>query len=92
MATLRRRYIAPVSRDAALLLTMIVVGALWVAVHPWLWWRVVRHAGLSPAWRILATLLPPLTPAAALLKPDLRRLAALWIFAALLYLLLWSQQ
>jgi hypothetical protein len=75
--------------DTALLLSLIVSGAVWAVVHVALWLRVLHASNLPPALRWLAWL-PPLTPVAGFLC-GARGWAWLWCIVAVAYLVLRSQ-
>jgi hypothetical protein len=72
-----------VSRDAAVLLAIIVAGAAVLVVHAALLLRVLTRKKLGPWWRALA-LVPVVTPVAGWRAGE-RRLCGLWAGCAVLY-------
>jgi hypothetical protein len=79
------------TRDIAVLLGLIVVGASWLIVHVLLMTRVARSRVLPTRVRLLA-LLPPLTPLLGW-AAGARALTLAWAAHGLLYCLLrtWSE-
>jgi hypothetical protein len=71
------------TRDLALLLALIGVGALFLLVHLALLARTVRAKKLPRAWRLLA-LIPPATPIAGW-RAGARVLAVAWGVVAATY-------
>ncbi|MDD9938883.1 MAG: hypothetical protein OXT09_35165 [Myxococcales bacterium] len=76
------------SRDAAVLLGLVIVGAAWLVSHLHLAVRVVRAAKLRPWLRVLS-FVPPLTPVLGFMS-GLRLLGGLWLLLALVYIVLRS--
>jgi hypothetical protein len=77
-----------VTRDAALLLSLVVVGASFLLVHLGLAVRAARCVTLAPALRVLSWL-PPVTPVAGWLA-GARALTLAWLAHGLVYSLLRS--
>jgi hypothetical protein len=75
------------SRDAAVLLAMVLVGAAWLLLHLVLFARIVRARRVAVWLRPLA-LLPPLTPVAGFMSA-LWLSSSLWILLCAAYLVLW---
>jgi len=76
------------TRDAAMLLALVCVAALWLVIHGRLLTRALRSSSLSLAWRLLA-IVPLITPLAGW-RAGARGLAVLWVVHALAYGLLRS--
>lgn len=71
------------SRDAAIVLALLLLSASWALCHILLLWRVLGARGL-PVWARLASLVPVATPLFGL-RVGLRTLPLLWLLFGVAY-------
>ena len=71
------------SRDAAVVVALVLLSASWALAHMVLLWRVARARTL-PVWARLLALLPVATPLLAL-RAGVRMLPLLWLLFGAAY-------